>query len=74
MSDVFWSNLPATIAALASLIGVAISLRNGGKIDEVHKTTNGMQAKMMKSAHIEGVAEGKAEEQANPTTVSVPKV
>lgn len=62
-----WSNLPATIAALAafvtSIAGVVISIRNARKVEEIHKSTNSMKDALVEAAAREGHAAGVREEQ-----------
>ena len=55
------AGIPPTLASLSALI---ISLRNGKKVDEVHKATNSMKDALVKAALIEGHAAGVAEEKA----------
>lgn len=67
MSWPTWSEIAQILTALAVCFSAALSWRNGRKIDEVHKATNGMQAQMIRSAGLEGEAKGRAEEQQRPT-------
>ena len=63
----FIATLPATIAAIGALI---VSLRNGIKVEEVHKATNSMKDALvavtrsdaLQEGHAAGVAEVKAAE------------
>ena len=65
------SELAQIITSIATLIGVivsaVVSLRNGIKIDAVHKSTNGLAQRNEAIARKLGVEEGKATEKANPT-------
>lgn len=82
MSDIFWATLPATIAAFGALLvagaGVWVSLRTDKKVEQVHKATNSMKDALVAATRAEalqtGEAIGKAKEQEQPTTASVPIV
>jgi hypothetical protein len=56
--------LAQVITSLATLVGVvgsvAVSLRNSRKLDEVHKSTNGLAARNEAMAQKLGIAEGTA--------------
>jgi hypothetical protein len=83
----FWSNLPAILTAVVAVCtaigGIVIGLVNRSKNDahaevikqgvaDIQKATNGMKDQLVANALATGQAEGKAEEQAHPTTPSVP--
>lgn len=61
----FIAALPATLGAIGALI---LSIRNGRKIEEVHKATNGMSERLtavtrsdaLQEGHSAGVADEKA--------------
>lgn len=61
--------VPSTLAALAGLV---VSILNGRKIEVVRTATDGLVERGRQDAgiiaHAEGVIQGKAEEQANPTS------
>ncbi len=60
MSDI--AQLITSIAILITAItGVIVSLRNGQKLIEVHKATNGMAEKMGAAREAKGLQEGRAE-------------
>lgn len=50
--------VPGTIAALATLI---VSLRNGRKVEEVHRATNSMKDALVLLTEIEAHARGRAQ-------------
>lgn len=49
------TGLPPTIAAVASLV---VSIRNGKKVDEIHKTTNSMSDKLLAVTRSDALQEG----------------
>ncbi len=53
------ASIPPTLAAVAALI---VSMRNGRKVEEVHKATNSMKDALVAAALIQGHAEGVKEE------------
>lgn len=61
----FIATLPATLGAIGALI---LSVKNGRKIEEVHKATNGMSERLnavtresaLQEGHTAGVADEKA--------------
>jgi hypothetical protein len=72
MSDVFWSSLPATIAAVGALL---VGLRNSRHIDnqttnihKIEKATNSMKDALVRTtaeaSKAVGIAEGIAKEKA----------
>jgi uncharacterized membrane protein len=57
-----------SIGTLITSIGsVLVSLRNGQKLNEVHRTTNSLAQRNESIAKQLGVNEGRAAEKANPT-------
>lgn len=67
----FFANLPATILALGTLLGV---IRNWRKTDQVaehvkriENNTDGLVEASNAASKAEGVVQGKIEERANPT-------
>jgi len=66
----FFANLPATILAAATFLGVVLNWLKTAKVAEnvqkIESATNSMQEKMLGSAKAEGIALGKIEERANP--------
>lgn len=53
------------LTALTAFISCMLSLRNGRKLTEVHKSTNGLAARNEVIAEELGREKGKAEEKAN---------
>ncbi len=62
-----WTEFSQLITAVGVLTSAALSWRNGRKLDEVHKSTNGLSERAEALAKKLGVEEGKAAEKANPT-------
>lgn len=60
-----WGEFAQILTAIAALGGLAISWRNGRKIEAVHQSTNGMSERNEQIARKLGVEEGKAEEKAS---------
>jgi|GEM_PF-6341637 len=52
------------VTAGLTLVGIALSQRNGKKLDDLHRVTNGMQSALIASASREGVTRGIAQEKA----------
>ena len=55
------ASVPPTLASIAALV---VSLRNGRKVEEVHKATNSMKDALVAAAKLEGHAQGVADEKA----------
>ena len=69
-----WTELSQLLTPVGVLAGVWVSYKNGQKLnqsnvklDEVHKSTNGLAERAEKLAKKLGIEEGKAAEKANPT-------
>jgi len=60
------ASIPATIAAVASVIGSIISSKNNRDIGQVHRIVNGQQRALMKVAKSDSFRRGKAAEKAHP--------
>lgn len=61
-----WAQLITSVATLIAAVGALImGLQNSGKIEEVHKATNGLTTKLVdltaSSSKAEGNLEGRAE-------------
>lgn len=48
------ASIPATVAALASLVS---SIKNGQKIKAIHEATNGMQTELREVSRVKGMAD-----------------
>jgi hypothetical protein len=55
------------MTALAALVAAAASLRNGRKIDEVHKATNSMKDELVLTTKKEAYAAGQKDEKDRAT-------
>jgi hypothetical protein len=64
---VTWTEFSQLITAVGVLTSAVLSWRNGRKLDEVHKSTNGLSERAEALAKKLGVEEGKAEEKKNPS-------
>lgn len=63
--------IAASSTLVTSLVSAAISIRNGFNIKKIEVATNSMKDALVsataKASHLEGLAEGKANERANPS-------
>lgn len=52
---------------IAALTGTWVSMRNGQKIEEVHKTTNGKMEELVTAVRIAAESKGRDDERRKPT-------
>jgi len=62
---VSWQDLSQLIIALATLINAALAIRNGRKIQEVHKQTNSLKDELVAEVRTASIALGREQQRQN---------
>lgn len=60
------SSVSSLVAAIGSAVAVVMTARNGRRIEQVHRATNGMHAEMMKVSGEAKYAEGRDDGERHP--------